>query len=57
MSKEKTFDELLQEELDLRIKEIESPDYQYVQKLNKADVIGILATAAACVLLIIIGIV
>ena len=48
---------MLQEEVDSRITEIEAPDYEYVPKLNKADYIGIAATAAVCIILIIIGIV
>lgn len=57
MSAEKSVKEMLQEEVESRIEEMESDDYQYVAKLNKADYIGILATAAACVVLIVIGII
>lgn len=57
MSKEKSFDELLKEELESRITEIESPDYAYVEKLNKKDAIGAIAVAVACVALIIVGII
>lgn len=57
MSAEKSVKEMLQEEVEARIKEMESTDYQYVEKLNKADYIGILATAAACVILIVMGII
>lgn len=57
MNKEKSFDELLKEELESRITEIESPDYVYVEKLNKKDAIGAAAVAAACVALIIVGII
>ncbi|MBQ9015920.1 MAG: hypothetical protein IJ109_07325 [Firmicutes bacterium] len=53
---EKSFKELLREELEARIEEIESPDYEYVPRLTKADYIGMVATAAACVVIIIIGI-
>lgn len=57
MSTEKSINEMLQEEVEARIKEMESPDYEYVAKLNKADYIGIAATAAACIALIVIGII
>ena len=57
MSKEKSVKEQLQEELDQRIAEIESPDYEYVERLNKADYIGMAITAAVCIVIIIIGIV
>ena len=57
MNKEKSFDELLKEELESRITEIESPDYVYVEKLNKKDAIGAAAVAAACVALSIVGII
>ena len=57
MSETKSIAEMMQEELDVRIKEIESPDYEYVPKLNKADYIGMALTAAACVVLLIIGII
>lgn len=57
MSSEKSVKEMLQEEVDARIKEMESPDYEYVAKLNKADYIGIAATAVACIILIVIGII
>ena len=53
----KTFKELLQEELEDRITEIESPDYEYVPRLSKGDYVGMLVTAAVCVVIIIIGIV
>ena len=35
----KSFKELLQEELEDRINEIESPDYEYVPRLTKGDYI------------------
>ena len=53
----KSFKELLQEELEDRINEIESPDYEYVPRLTKGDYIGMVVTAAICVVIIIIGIV
>lgn len=52
----KAFKELLQEELDDRIREIESPDYEYVPRLAKGDYIGMIATAAVCVIILLIGI-
>ena len=57
MAEAKSMAEMLKEELDVRIKEIESPDYEYVPKLNKVDYIGIALTAATCICLIIIGII
>ncbi len=56
MGESKSMAEMLKEELDVRIKEIESPDYEYVPKLNKGDYIGMALTAAACIFLIIVGI-
>lgn len=55
MNEEKSFKELLKEELEPRIQEIDSPDYEYVPRLTKGDYIGMLATAAACVVIIVIG--
>lgn len=55
MSEVKSFKEQLKEELEPRIQEIESPDYEYVPRLTKADYIGMLATAAVCVVIIVIG--
>ena len=55
MAEAKSMAEMLKEELDVRIKEIESPDYEYVPKLNKGDYIGIALTAATCICIIIIG--
>lgn len=57
MAEAKSMAEMLKKELDVRIKEIESPDYEYVPKLNKGDYIGIALTAVACICLIIIGII
>ena len=57
MAEAKSMAEMLKEELDVRIKEIESPDYDYVPKLNKGDYIGIALPAATCICLIIIGII
>jgi hypothetical protein len=53
----KSFEELLQEELEARIEEIESPDYEYVPRLTKGDYIGMVVTMAICVVIMIIGIV
>ena len=57
MRAEKSVKEMLREEVESRIEEMESPEYKYVAKLNKADYIGMAATAAACVILLIIGII
>ena len=57
MSAEKSVKEMLREEVESRIEELESPEYKYVAKLNKADYSGMAATAAACVILLIIGII
>lgn len=56
MSEVKSVAQMLEEELGVRIEEMEKPDYEYVPKLNKADGIGIAVTAAVCVILIVIGI-
>lgn len=55
--REKTFEELLEEELESRISEIESPDYEYVPRLQKRDYMGMIAIAVICVIIIAIGIV
>lgn len=57
MRNDKSVKEQLQEELDQRIAEIESPEYEYVERLNKADYLGMAITAAVCITIIIIGIV
>lgn len=56
MSAEKSVKEMLEKEVESRIREMESKEYNYVPSLNRADYIGMAATAAACVLLILIGI-
>lgn len=53
----KTFEELLQEEIESRVAEIESPDYQYIPRLKKADYLGMAAVAIICVIIIAIGII
>lgn len=57
MSEVKSVAQLLEEELGARIDEMEKPDYEYVPKLNKADAIGVVITAVACIALIIVGII
>lgn len=57
MSADKTVKEMLEEEVESRIQEMESAEYEYVPRLNKADYIGMAATAVACVILIVIGII
>lgn len=57
MSEMKSMEEMLKEELDFRIKEIESPEYEYVPKLNKKDYLGMLLTAVVCIVLMVIGII
>ena len=54
MEKEKTIEELIYEETDQRLKEMGSPDYQFPKKADKADWIGIVASCAVCLLLIIL---
>ncbi len=53
----KSFKELLNEELEARIEEIESPGYEYIPRLTKADYLGMVVTAAICVVIIIVGVV
>ncbi|NLG04528.1 MAG: hypothetical protein GX567_11985 [Clostridia bacterium] len=53
----KDFMELLQEELDSRINEIESPGYEHVPSLTKGDYVGMISAAIVCVVIIVIGIV
>lgn len=52
--KEKSFKELLQEEVESRIEEIESPEYEYVPRLTKADYVGMVTI---CVVILVIGII
>lgn len=56
-TKTKSFEELLQEELESRITEIESPDYEYVPRLKKSDYVGMIVTVVICVAIIAIGII
>lgn len=51
---EKTIEELIYEETDQRLKEMASPDYQFPKKADKKDVIGIVASIAVCLILIVL---
>ena len=55
MSKEKVdIGKLIDEETKRRLAAMEDPDYEWPQKAGKGDVIAIVATAAVCLLLIIL---
>ncbi|MBO4289448.1 MAG: hypothetical protein J5865_05020 [Lachnospiraceae bacterium] len=51
---EKSIEELIYEETDQRLKEMASPDYEFPKKADKWDWIGIAASCAVCLLLIIL---
>ncbi len=54
MEKEKTIEELIYEETDQRLKEMASPDYVFPEKADAKDVIGIVASIAVCLVLIVL---
>ena len=51
---EKSIEELIYEETDQRLKEMASPDYEFPKKADKNDAIGIIASIAVCLVLIIL---
>lgn len=51
---EKSIEELIYEETDQRLKEMQEPGYQFPQKADKSDVIGIVAGISISLLLIIL---
>ena len=51
---EKTIDEMIYEETSKRLKEMSSPDYQFPEKADKKDAIGIIASCAICLVLIVL---
>ena len=51
---EKTIEELIYEETEQRLREMSASDYQFPQKANKLDAIGIIAAAAVCLYLIVL---
>ncbi len=51
---EKSIEEVIYEETSQRLKEMAAPGYQWPHKANRADIIGIAASCAFCVLLIIL---
>ena len=52
--KEKTIEELIYEETDQRLKEMASPEYEFPEKADKKDAIGILVSIGICLALIIL---
>ena len=52
--KEKTIEELIYEETDQRLQEMASPDYEFPKKADKKDWIGIIASCAVCLMLIVL---
>lgn len=50
----KTIEEIIYEETDKRLKEMESPGYQFPKKADAKDVIGIVAAVAINLLLIVL---
>ena len=51
---EKSIEELIYEETDLRLKQMASPDYVFPEKADAKDLIGIIASVAVCLVLIIL---
>jgi hypothetical protein len=51
---EKSIEELIYEETDVRLKEMGAPDYKFPKQFNKADVIGIVASIVICLILIVL---
>ncbi|MBR3534185.1 MAG: hypothetical protein IKN80_09940 [Clostridiales bacterium] len=51
---EKSIEELIYEETDLRLKQMASPDYVFPEKADTKDLIGIIASVAVCLVLIIL---
>lgn len=51
---EKSIEELIYEETEERLKEMASPDYQFPEKADRKDAIGILLTIGVCLVLIIL---
>jgi hypothetical protein len=51
---EKSIEELIFEETNLRLKEMASHDYVFPEKADSKDVIGIVASIAVCLLLIVL---
>lgn len=51
---EKSIEELIYEETDQRLKEMVAPGYQFPEKADKMDVIGIIAAIGVSMLLIVL---
>ena len=51
---EKTIEELIYEETDKRLKEMAAPDYQFPEKADKWDYLGIVGACAVCQVLIVL---
>ena len=51
---EKSIEELIYEETDQRLKEMASPGYQFPQKADRKDMIGIVVGIVASLLLIVL---
>lgn len=51
---QKTIEELIYEETDQRLQEMASPDYEFPKKADKKDWIGIIASCAVCLMLIVL---
>lgn len=51
---EKTIEELINQETELRLKEMADPEYRFPQKIDVKDVVGIIAAAGVSLLLIVL---
>lgn len=55
MSKSNNYDKKLAEEIEKRISEMETEDYEFPKKFGKKDYIVLAAVCAVCLILIIAG--
>jgi hypothetical protein len=51
---EKTIEELIYEETEKRLREMSSPDYNWPQKADRKDIVGICGAIGICILLIVL---
>ena len=54
MDNEKSIEQMIYDETEKRLAVMESPDYVFPKKITKADVIGIVASVAVSVVLIVL---
>ncbi len=54
MDNEKSIEQMIYDETEKRLAVMESPDYVFPKKITKADVIGIVASVAVSMVLIVL---